>query len=90
MTTEKDIEIITLEFEDGTEECEILGIFDVEGVEYMALPVSASDEEEAEIYIYKYVEVDEEEFELQDIESDEELEKAMIELNAIMDAEEEL
>ena len=33
---EDDAEFITLEFEDGTEvEAEIMGIFDVEGKEYM-------------------------------------------------------
>lgn len=68
-------DFITLEFDDETElECEILGIFDANEKEYIALiPEDDSDD----VYIYGYREVDEDEFELLDIEDDEEFKKAV-------------
>lgn len=82
----EDVDVITLEFEDGAEiECEVMGIFEHDGSEYIALiPQDESDE----IYIYGYKEVNEDEFELVDIESDELFEKVVAEFDAIM-AEEE-
>ena len=66
-------DFITLEFEDGTEvECEIMGIFDVEDKEYIALlPDDGTDD----VYLYGYKEISDEEFELVDIEDDDEFEK---------------
>lgn len=75
-------DIITLEFEDGTElECEIMGVFDYSEKDYIALiPLDDSDD----VYIYGYNEVGEDEFELVDIE-DEELFKSVVEeFDAIM------
>ena len=91
MTDEKrtpeieEADFITLEFDDGAEiECEIMGVFDYEGKEYIALiPNDGSDD----VYIYGYKEVGEEEFELVDIESDEEFEKVVAEFDKIMEAE---
>ena len=82
----EDVDVITLEFEDGAEiECEVMGIFEHDGSEYIALiPQDESDE----VYIYGYKEVNEDEFELVDIESDELFEKVVAEFDAIM-AEEE-
>ena len=56
-----DEDFITLEFEDGQEvECEIMGIFECEGKEYIALiPDDGTDD----VYIYGYKEISEEEFE---------------------------
>ena len=52
-------DIMTLEFEDGKEvECEVIGIFEVEGKDYIAL--YALDESD-EIYLYGYKELDDEE-----------------------------
>lgn len=67
---EEELDIIYLTLEDDTElECEVLGIFEVEDYEYIALlPL-----EEREIYIYRYVE-DGNDFELINIEDDEEFE----------------
>lgn len=81
----EETEVITLEFDDGVEvECEIMGVFDYEGKEYIALiPDDGSDD----VYIYGYKEVGEEEFELVDIESDEEFEKVVAEFDKIMEAE---
>lgn len=79
-------EVITLEFEDGSEvECEIMGVFDLNGKEYIALiPDDGTDD----VYIYGYKEVGDDEFELIDIESDEEFEAAVAEFDKIMTEEE--
>ena len=81
--------IITLEFEDEegklTEvECEIMGVFDVAGKEYIAL---IPDDNTDDVYIYGYKEVGEEEFELVDIEDDAEFEAAVAEFDKIMEEE---
>ncbi len=70
---DEDADYITLEFDDGVElECEIMGVFDCEGKEYIALiPGDGSDD----VYLYGYKEVGEDEFELVDIEDDKEFEK---------------
>ena len=78
---------ITLEFDDGEAvECEILGVFDVEGQEYMAL---AADDGSEEIYFFHYREIDEEEFEILDIEEEEEFQKVADIFNEIMEEEED-
>jgi nitrogen regulatory protein PII-like uncharacterized protein len=78
-----DTEFITLEFDDGTTiECEIMGVFDCEGKEYIALiPDDGSDD----VYIYGYKEVSEDEFELIDIEDDNEFEKVISEFDQLTD-----
>ena len=70
---DEDADFITLEFENGEEvECEIMGIFDVEDKEYIALlPDDGTDD----VYLYGYKEINDEEFELVDIEDDDEFEK---------------
>ena len=74
-------EYITLEFEDGAEiECEIMGIFDVDGKEYIAL---IPDDDTDDVYLYGYKEVSDEEFELIDIEDDAEFEKVAAEFDKI-------
>ena len=74
--------VITLEFDDGVElECEIMGVFEYAGKEYIALiPLDDSDD----VYIYGYKEVGEDEFELVDIEDVAEFEGAVAEFEAIM------
>ncbi|MBR3785232.1 MAG: DUF1292 domain-containing protein [Firmicutes bacterium] len=74
--------VITLEFDDGVElECEIMGVYEYAGKEYIALiPLDDSDD----VYIYGYKEVGEDEFELVDIEDDAEFEGAVAEFEAIM------
>ena len=91
MADEKNIEVeetevITLEFDDGGEvECEIMGVFDLNGKEYIALiPDDGTDD----VYIYGYEEVGDDEFELIDIEDDAEFEAVVAEFDKIM-AEEE-
>ena len=79
--------IVTLEYDDGTEvETEVMGIFEVDGKEYIALiPDDGSDD----VYLYGYVEDDEEEFRLLDIEDEAEFDKVVKEFDALMDAAEE-
>lgn len=79
---EEEASIITLEFDDGVElECEIMGVFDYDGKEYIALiPMDDSDD----VYIYGYKEVGEDEFELVDIEDDVLFEAVVGEFEAIM------
>ena len=74
-------DFITLEFEDGQEvECEIMGIFECEGKEYIALiPDDGSDD----VYLYGYKEVSEDEFELLDIVDDDEFKKVIEEFDKI-------
>ena len=92
MTDEKknveieETDVITLEFDDGAEiECEIMGVFDYNGKEYIALiPDDGTDD----VYIYGYKEVGEDEFELVDIEADAEFESVVAEFDKIMMEEE--
>ena len=79
----EEADVITLEFDDGAEvECEIMGVFDYNGKEYIALiPDDGTDD----VYIYGYKEVGEDEFELIDIEDDAEFEAAVAEFDSIMD-----
>ncbi|MBE6020946.1 MAG: DUF1292 domain-containing protein [Firmicutes bacterium] len=86
MSGNKDIErneenYLTLEFDDGAEiECEIMGIFDVNGKEYIALlPDDGTDD----VYLYGYKEIGEEEFEIIDIVDDAEFEAVAAEFDRI-------
>ena len=76
---------ITLEFDDGESiECEIMGVFDFEGKEYIALiPEDGSDD----VYIYGYKELNEDEFELYDIEDDDEFERVVDEFESLAEEE---
>ena len=92
MTDEKknveaeEADVITLEFDDGMEvECEIMGVFDYNGKEYIALiPDDGTDD----VYIYGYKEVGDDEFELIDIEDDGEFGAVVAEFDKIMMEEE--
>ena len=92
MTDEKknveieEADVITLEFDDGAEvECEIMGVFDYNGKEYIALiPDDGTDD----VYIYGYKEVGDDEFELVDIEDDAEFEAVVAEFDKIIMEEE--
>ena len=82
---EDDAEFITLEFEDGEEvEAEIMGIFEVEGKEYIAL---IPDDDSDDVYLYGYKEVNDDEFELIDIEDDDEFDKVVAEFEKLTDEE---
>jgi len=63
-----DVDIIYLTLDDGEElECEVIGFFEVEGVEYIAL-VPVDDDQ---VFLYRYEEY-EDGFDLINIEDDEE------------------
>ncbi len=69
---EQDTNKMTLVLDDDSElVCDVLGIFDVDDKEYIAL----LPENDEEVLVYRYVESEDEEFELVNIESDEEYEK---------------
>ncbi|MGL4484810.1 MAG: DUF1292 domain-containing protein [Anaerovoracaceae bacterium] len=84
---EDEQDVITLEFDDGEEvECEIMGVFDVNEKEYIALiPDDGSDD----VYIYGYKEVGEDEFSLIDLDDEAEFEVAVKEFEALMADSEE-
>ena len=70
--------------DDGVEvECEIMGVFEYDGKEYIAL---IPDDDTDDVYIYGYKEVGEDEFELVDIDDDAEFEKVVAEFDKIMEA----
>lgn len=77
----EEADFITLQFDGGEDiECEILGIFDVEDKEYIAL---LPDDDSEDVYIYRYNELPDDEFELLDIEDDEEFEKVSKEFDKL-------
>ena len=66
---------ITLSLDDDTElECAVMGIFEVEDKEYIALLPLGDEEEEEDVLLYQYKEISDEEFELALIEEEEEFE----------------
>ncbi|MCD1146955.1 DUF1292 domain-containing protein [Peptoniphilus sp. KCTC 25270] len=68
----EEVQTIVLTLEDDSElECLVIGVFDFEGKEYIAMTPDFEGEEEAEILIYEFKELDEEEIELNFIESEE-------------------
>jgi len=78
---EDEAEYITLEFEDGASvEAEIMGIFEVDGKEYIAL---IPDDDTDDVYLYGYKEISDEEFDLIDIEDDAEFDKVVKEFDKI-------
>ena len=84
---EEEKDLITLEFDDGVElECEVLGIFEFEKKEYIALlPTDGSDD----VYIYGYKELDEEDIELVDIEDQDEFKRVADEFEKMVCEEDE-
>lgn len=81
-----DADIITLEYDDGIEqECEVMGVFDVDGKEYIALlPQDDSDD----VYIYGFKQIDDEDYELVELD-EEEFNRATAEFDRLMLEEEE-
>lgn len=83
-TEDLDEMYVTLSFDDGQEECEVITIFDVKDKEYIALiPVDVADDEEGDMYFYRYKEDENGNPELLNIEDDDEFE-------AVVDAFDEL
>lgn len=80
---------VTLDMDDGsTVECEILTIFDLEDMNYIALlPLDENDEpnEEGEVYIYRYFEDEEGNPSLENIDNDEEYEAVADRFDELLD-----
>ena len=85
---ETSLDFITVDFEDGaSEDCLVVGIYEIEGKKYMSLLTGVDEDmnlesDEVEGYIYEYVDVNEDEFELIDIESDEDFERIAAKIEA--------
>ena len=78
----EEAEFITLEFDDDTAvDCEVLGTFECNDKEYIAL---APEDDTNDVYIYGYKQVNDDEFELIDIEDEAEFDAAAAEFDAIM------
>lgn len=78
----KEEDIITLDFDDGASfECGIMGIFECDGKDYIALEALDGTEE---VYLYGYQETVDD-FELLDIEDEETFEKVASEFESLMD-----
>ena len=86
---EEGYQTLTLTLEDDSEMvCIVLGIFECEGNEYIAL-LPENEEDGEDVFIYKYKEINEEEVELDTIESEEEFEKVSKTFEEIFDDEDE-
>ena len=83
----EEAEFITLEFDDDTAvDCEVLGTFEANGKEYIALaPEDGTDD----VYIYGQKAISDDEFELIEVEDEDEFDAAAAEFDAIMAEEEE-
>lgn len=79
---------VTLEFDEGTTECKILFIYDVGEQEYIALcPLDEDGNElpEGDVYLYRYSEDDEGLPSIDNIEDDEEYERAADRFDELLD-----
>ncbi|ONI42067.1 hypothetical protein AN639_10660 [Candidatus Epulonipiscium fishelsonii] len=70
---DEDVIFVTFEDDDKEVACDVLGVFDVEGKDYIAM-VPKDEEYSDEVLIYRYCEMGEE-MELSEIETDEEFAK---------------
>lgn len=92
---ETTLDFITVDFEDGaSEDCLVVGLYEIEGKKYMSLLTGIGEDmelesEEVEGYIYEYVDVNEDEFELIDIEDDDEFERIAAKIEEFEAREEE-
>lgn len=79
--------VIPVEDETGKSvECEVLAIYPAEGRQYIAM--MDKNNPEAEVWLYRFVPLGEEEFNIEDIESDEEFERAETAFNDMVDSAE--
>jgi len=84
-TRDEDIITLTLD-DDSTLDCEVVGIFEALGHEYIALiPMDGEDAEKELIYIYRYSEDENGEPVLENIEDDGEFEAADFAFNQMLD-----
>ena len=83
---EVETELIVFENEDGKEESfEVVGVFEVEEKEYIAL----QSQDDGSILLCKYIEKEDGEFEVEEIECDEEFNKVSEAFDALIEEDEE-
>ena len=77
---------VTLTLDDGTDlECVVLTIFEAADKEYIALlPLDGNEAEDGEVYLYRYTEDADGNPDIQNIESDEEYNKAAIAFDTVL------
>ena len=77
---------VTLTLDDGTDlECVVLTIFEAADKEYIALlPLDGNEAEDGEVYLYRYTEDANGNPDIQNIESDEEYNKAAIAFDTVL------
>lgn len=81
---------VTLDLDDGSVECRILTIFEVDDQDYIALlPLDekGNDNENGDVYIYKYFEDEQGLPSIENIESEEEYEAVADRFDEILDEE---
>lgn len=83
---EEEAEIIVFEDENGKEESfEVIGVFEVEEKEYIAL----QSQDDSSILLCKYIEKENGDYEVEEIESDEEFNKVSDAFDALVEEEDE-
>lgn len=83
---DEEAEIIVFEDENGKEESfEVIGVFEVEEKEYIAL----QSQDDSSILLCKYIEKENGDYEVEEIESDEEFNKVSDAFDAIVEEEDE-
>lgn len=83
---EEESEILVFENEDGKEESfEIIGVFEVDEKEYIAL----QSQDDSSILLCRYIEKEDGDFEVEEIESDEEFNKVSDAFDALIEEDEE-
>ncbi len=81
-----EVELLVFETEDGKEESfEVIGVFEVEGKDYMAL----QSQEDGSILLCKYIEKEDGDYEVEEIENDEEFEKVSEVFDSLLEEDEE-
>lgn len=86
---EEELETLNLSLDDGTElECAVLGVFEVEEVEYIALYPLDADEEDEGILLYEFTEIDEESVQLDVIEDESTFDKVAAAFDELYQEEE--
>lgn len=83
---DEEAEIIVFEDENGKEESfEVIGVFEVEEKEYIAL----QSQDDSSILLCKYIEKENGDYEVEEIESDEEFNKVSDVFDALVEEEDE-
>ena len=83
---ELEAELLVFENEDGKEETfEVIGVFEVEEKDYIAL----QSQEDGSILLCNYIEIEDGEYEVEEIEDDEEFSKVSDAFDALVEEDEE-